>query len=403
MKKTLGGLQMLFVAFGALVLVPLLTGLDPNVALLTAGLGTLAFHLITGGKVPVFLASSFAYIAPIIAATKLYGIKGTLSGLVAAGLVKMLFALTIKKYGMEFVNKYLPPYVIGPVIIVIGLSLAPVAVDMAKNSKGHPYNMLIAVVSLTTTIIVSLFGKKMLRLMPILSGIIVGYIFAFVLGEVDFSPIANAKWFAIPKVVFPSFNWKAILYIIPVAIAPAIEHIGDVMVISNVVGKKFYKDPGFHKTLLGDGVATSLAAFLGGPPNTTYSEVTGAVALTKMYDPFVMRIAAFFAIGFAFFAKIGAFLKTVPSPVMGGIMVVLFGTIAAIGIKNMIESNVDLSSTRNIIIVAVILVIGVGGAVFSVGSFKLAGIGLSAVVGILLNIILPEDKETSGIEEFEDI
>ncbi len=386
MRKLLIGIQMLFVAFGALVLVPLLTGLDPNVALFTAGAGTLIFHLVTKGKVPVFLASSFAYIAPIIAATRLWGLRGTLSGLMAAGFVKILFSVLIKYKGVGFINKLLPSHVIGPVIMVIGLSLAPVAVNMAKT------NYVVALIALVTTIIVSHFSKGFLRLMPILSGIFVGYVAAYFMGLVDFSAIAQAKWFSMPAFVFPSFNWQAIFYIVPVALAPAIEHIGDIMVISDVAGKKFYNDPGLHRTILGDGLATSFASLLGGPPNTTYSEVTGAVALTKVFDPVVMRIAAVTAILMAFLGKIGAVLKTIPAPVMGGIMVILFGMIATIGIKNMVQHKVNMSSTKNMIVVSVILVIGIGGAVFSVGSFSLAGIGLSGLVGVVLNLMLPEKQ-----------
>ncbi len=386
MKRFIVGIQMMFVAFGALVLVPLLTGLDPNVALLTAGCGTLIFHLVTKGKVPVFLASSFAYIAPIIAATKLYGLKGTLGGLMAAGIVKMLFSLLIKYKGIGFINRILPSHVIGPVIIVIGLSLAPVAVNMAKDCY------VLAMIALVTTIIVSHFCKGFLKLTPILAGILTGYIAALLMGKVDFAPIVNASWFSMPNVTFPSFNWEAIVYIVPVALAPAIEHIGDIMVISDVAGKKFYKDPGLHRTILGDGLATSFASLLGGPPNTTYSEVTGAVALTKIYDPFVMRVAAVTAIIMAFIGKLGAFLKTIPGPVMGGIMIILFGMIASIGIKNMVQHKVDMSSTKNMIVVSLILVIGIGGAVFSIGHFSLAGIGLSGVVGVLVNLLLPERK-----------
>jgi len=396
-KKTILGMQMLFVAFGSLVLVPLLTGLDASVALFTAGVGTIIFHIITGGKVPVFLASSFAYIAPIIGATKLYGMKGALGGLVAAGLVKLCFAGIIKKFGMTIVNRFLPPHVIGPVIMVIGLSLAPVAINMTKNSQGHDYNLLIAIVSMMTTIAISLFGRGTLKLIPILGGITAGYITAAFLGEVDLSRVASAPWFSVPAFTFPEFKLGAILFIVPVALAPMIEHIGDIMVISNVTGKKFYENPGFHRTLMGDGIATSVAGIFGGPPNTTYSEVTGAVALTKVFDPRVLQISAVFAILLSFVGKLGALLKTIPTPVMGGIMVILFGTIASIGIKNMVEHKVSFNSNKNLIIVAVILVTGIGGAALKIGQFSLAGIGLAGIVGVFLNIILPENNEDPNI------
>lgn len=392
-KKILIGMQMLFVAFGALVLVPLLTGMDANVALFTAGAGTLLFHVITKGKVPIFLASSFAYIAPIIAATKLYGLKGTLGGLVAAGVAQIIFSRVIKKYGISIVQKFLPSHVIGPVIIVIGLSLAPVAIGMINNQEGQSHNFAVAMIAMFTTIFISIFAKGTFKLIPILGGVFTGYIASLLFGIVNLEPIFTAPWFRFPAFVLPTFDWRAILFIIPVALAPTIEHIGDIMVISSVTGKKYYEVPGFHRTLLGDGVATSFAGMLGGPPNTTYSEVTGAIALTKVFDPKILQISAIFAIVLSFIGKLGAFLQTIPAPVMGGIMVILFGTIASVGIKNMVEHNVDLSSNKNLIIVAVILVIGIGGASLSIGQFTLAGIGLSGIVGVFLNILLPEEKK----------
>ncbi len=400
-KKIILGMQMLFVAFGSLVLVPLLTGLDASVALFTAGVGTIIFHLITKGKIPIFLASSFAYIAPIIGATKIYGLKGTLGGLVVAGLVKTCFAGIIKKYGIKIVNKFLPSHVVGPVIIVIGLSLAPVAINMTKNTEGHDFNIILALIAMMTTVVVSLFAKGTLKLIPIIMGITAGYIAAAFMGEVDFSPIFAAQWISVPHFVFPEFNLGAILFIVPVALAPTIEHIGDILVISNVTGKKFHEDPGLHRSLMGDGIATSVAGFLGGPPNTTYSEVTGAVALTKVFDPKILQLSAVFAILLSFMGKLGAVLKTIPTPVMGGIMIILFGTIASIGIKNMVENKVNFDSNKNLIITAVILVTGVGGAAFSMGQFSLAGIGLAGVVGVILNIILPDKTDVGNTDSQE--
>ncbi len=292
LRDSLLGAQMLFVAFGALVLVPILTGLDPNVALFTAGCGTLLFQLITKGKVPAFLASSFAFIAPIIYGVKTWGIPGTLCGLAAAGVLYVLLSILIALKGVRVLENLLPPIVTGPVIMVIGLILAPVAVNMAMGKTGDGSAVLvpektaltIAMISLAVTIIVSLFGKGMLKLIPILSGIIVGYLISIPVGLVNFAPVTQAPWFAIPNFTFPEWNLQAILFIAPVAIAPAIEHFGDILAISSVTGKDYLKDPGVHKTLLGDGLATSLASFLGGPPNTTYSEVTGAVALIKVFN-----------------------------------------------------------------------------------------------------------------------
>jgi uracil permease len=383
-KRIIVGIQFLFVAFGATVLVPLLIGIDPSVALFTAGVGTLIFHVITKGKVPIFLGSSFAFIAPIVAATELYGYPGALGGLIAVGLVYGVVSFVVKMWGLKVIEKIFPSVVIGPVIMVIGLSLASVGVGMAKS------NWPIAFAVLITAIFIVIYTKGMIKLIPIFIGIIVGYIISFFAGLVDFSSVGEAAWFALPNFTAPEFNWAAILYMIPVAIAPIIEHIGDVYAISGVSDKEFVKDPGLHRTLLGDGIATAFAGFLGGPPNTTYSEVTGAVALTKITDPRVLRIAAVTAIVFSLVGKISAILKTIPPAVLGGIMLLLFGMIASIGIKTLIDSKTDFSITRNQVIVSVILTIGIGGAQMSYGNFSLAGIGLASVIGVILNLILPK-------------
>jgi len=403
-KTLILGVQMLFVAFGALVLVPLLTGLDPSIALFTAGAGTILFQIITKRMVPVFLASSFAFIAPISFGVKEFGMGATLGGLACAGLAYIVFSLMVKVGGVEAIEKYLPAIVTGPVIMVIGLNLAPVAVNMAKSFDGSGnYDgkaMLIAIVSLLTAILTVTYGKKIFSLIPILMGIVAGYIFSLILGVVNFQPIADAAWFSVPWVEamkagtyeVPVFDIAAILYIVPVAIAPAIEHVGDVLAISGVTGKNYIKEPGLHRTLLGDGIATSFAAILGGPPNTTYSEVTGAVALTKAFNPMYMTIAAITAIVLAFVGKLGAVLKTIPVPVMGGIMILLFGMIAAIGISSLVREKVDFSKSRNLIIASVILVVGIGNLSFTLGKVTLGGIGLAGIVGIVLNLILPKEK-----------
>ena len=291
-RKAILGVQMLFVAFGALVLVPLLTGLDPSLALLTAGAGTLVFQLITGGKVPIFLASSFAFIAPIQYGVKTFGVAATLGSLICTGIVYVILSTGVRLGGIGTIKKYLPPIVTGPVIMVIGLNLAPVAVRMARSFDGSgcmdPRAMALSSLSLATAIIAVMFGKGLIRMIPILCGIAVGYAAAFFMGVVDFSAFHNAAWFTNPwdaavrsgAFAVPTFEWAAILFMLPVAIAPSIEHVGDILAISSVTGKDYLKDPGLHRTLLGDGLATSLAALLGGPPNTTYSEVTGAVVLT---------------------------------------------------------------------------------------------------------------------------
>lgn len=386
-QKTIVGAQFLFVAFGATVLVPLLVGLDPSVALFTAGVGTFIFHAITKGKVPVFLGSSFAFIAPIIKATELFGLPGTLSGLVAVGGVYALMSLLVRLRGVGFITRLFPPVVVGPVIMLIGLSLASTGVDMAKS------NWSLAIISLATTVIISLYGKGLLRLIPIFAGIVVGYIAAIFYGIIDFQPVVEASWFALPSFVRPELCWEAIIFMIPVAIAPVIEHIGDIYAINEVTGKDYVSDPGLHRTMLGDGLACVAASFIGGPPVTTYSEVTGAISLTKIADPSVIRIAALFGILFSVLGKVSALLKTIPDAVLGGIMLLLFGTIAAVGVNSLVKNKIDLSNTRNLIIVSLILILGIGGAEFTIGTFTIGGIGLSALVGVLLNLILPRDKQ----------
>ena len=387
------GAQMLFVAFGALVLVPLLTGLDPNVALFTAGAGTLLFQVVTGFSVPVFLASSFAFIAPISYGVVEFGMAATLSGLVAAGLVYIALSLLVRARGVDIVRRVLPPIVTGPVIMVIGLALAPVAIDMATGMAIGDYSgrfVLVAVVSLLATMATAVLGHGLLKLVPILVGIGVGYVLSAILGMVDLSPVREAAWFAVPAFIAPSFSLPAILFILPVAIAPAIEHVGDLVAIRAVTGQDYLKKPGLHRTLLGDGLATSLAGFLGGPPNTTYSEVTGAVALTKAFNPLIMTVAAVFAMLLAFVGKLGALLATIPLPVMGGILVILFGSIVVVGMATLVRAQVDLTETRNLIIAAVVLVFGVGGMAFHLGEFTVEGIGLAGIAGVVLNLVLPQ-------------
>ncbi|MES1938721.1 protein UraA [Salinisphaera sp. T5B8] len=391
------GAQMLFVAFGSLVLVPLLTGLDPNVALFTAGLGTLVFQIVTRGRVPVFLASSFAFIAPIIYGVETWGIPGTLCGLMAAGGVYMLLSLFIRLRGVGVITRLLPTIVTGPVIMVIGLVLAPVAVNLAMGLDGNGNTQLVepaaamtvSFVALAVTVAVSLFARGFLSLVPILCGVAAGYVLSMTFGMVDFAPIAAAPWFAVPNFVAPEWNWQAVLFMVPVAIAPAIEHFGDIVAIRSVTGRDYLKDPGIDRTMLGDGLATSLAAVLGGPPNTTYSEVTGAVTLTRAYNPALMTWAAGFAIVFAFVGKLGALLASIPTPVMGGIIVLLFGAIIVVGMNSLAKTEEDLAEPRNLAIIGIILVTGVGGLRFSAGEFSLEGIALAGVLGVLLNLLLP--------------
>ena len=385
-QKTVVGAQFLFVAFGATVLVPLLVGMDPSVALLTAGIGTLIFHLITKGKVPVFLGSSFAFIAPIIKATDLFGLAGALSGLVAVGAVYGIMSLLIRLRGVGFISRLFPPVVVGPVIMLIGLSLAGTGVNMAKS------NWPLAIIALVTTVVVSLFGKGLLKLIPIFAGIVVGYIAAIFFGVVDFQPVIEASWFALPAFVRPEWCWEAIIFMAPIAIAPVIEHIGDIYAINEVTGKDYVNDPGLHRTMLGDGIACMVASFIGGPPVTTYSEVTGAISLTKIADPAVIRIAGVFGILFSVLGKVSALLKTIPEAVLGGIMLLLFGTIASVGVNSLVKNQVDLGNTRNLVIASLILTLGIGGAELTFGNFTIGGIGLAALAGVILNLIIPHSK-----------
>ena len=384
-QKTVVGAQFLFVAFGATVLVPLLVGLDPSVALLAAGVGTLIFHAVTKGKVPIFLGSSFAFIAPIIKATELYGLSGALFGIIGVGLVYGIMSLLIRLRGVGFITRLFPPVVVGPVIMLIGLSLAGTGVNMAKT------NWILAIIALLTTVVVSLFAKGLLRLIPIFAGIIVGYIASIFFGLVDFQTVSDAKWFALPAFVRPEICWEAIVFMIPVAIAPVIEHIGDVYAINEVTGKDFVKDPGLHRTMLGDGLACIASSIFGGPPVTTYSEVTGAISLTKISDPAVIRIAAIFGILFSVLGKVSALLKTIPEAVLGGIMLLLFGTIASVGVNTLVKNKVDLGNTRNLIIASLILTTGIGGAEMTIGSITIGGIGLAALVGVILNLVIPKN------------
>ncbi|SSY70836.1 uracil-xanthine permease family protein [Alysiella crassa] len=398
-KTAIAGAQILFVAFGATVLVPLLTGLNPALALLGAGLGTLLFQLITKRKVPIFLGSSFAFIAPIIAAKQQWGVGATMFGLFAAGFMYFVFAALVRWRGLEAVHKLLPPVVIGPVIMVIGLSVAAAASSMAVGKGGDTqvvaYGTAIILSAFTfgVTVVVTVFGSKMMKLIPILIGVSAGYILAAIMGEVNFQAVMDAPWFAVPEFTKPEVNWSAALFMLPVAIAPAIEHIGGIMAIGAVTGKDYTKDPGLDKTLAGDGLGVCVAGLLGGPPVTTYGEVTGAVMITKNSNPVIMTWAAIFAIGMAFLGKFNAFLASIPLPVMGGVMLLLFGTIASLGLKTLVDAQVDLMKPKNLVIVSSTLTIGLGGMVVQAGDIALAGVGLCALVAMLLNAVLPDRME----------
>jgi uracil permease len=387
LKQIIIGMQMLFVAFGAVVLVPLLVGIDPAVALFTAGCGTLIFHFITKGKIPVFLGSSFVFIAPVIKATEMYGYSGALGGLMAVGIVYILMSLIVKKKGIKFLSNLFPPVVVGPVIMIIGLSLAGTGVEMANS------NWLLAIIALSTAIFVVVFGKGTIKLLPVIFGLVVSYVVAIILGLVDFTKLISAPWFSVPQFSAPAFNINAILFLIPVAIAPIIEHIGDMYAISKATNKNFVKDPGLSRTMFGDGCATFFSGLMGGTPTTTYSEVTGAIILTKITEPAVLRIAAITAICFAFLGKITGFLYTIPKATLGGMMLLLFGMITIVGIKSITENKVNLNHTKNMVIIAVMLTIGVGGAMINFGNFAFGGVALSCVIGITLNQVLPNKEK----------
>jgi uracil permease len=391
------GAQMLFVAFGALVLVPLLTGLNPNVALFCAGVGTLIYQVLTKFRIPIFLGSSFAFIAPIMFCVKTYGVPATLGALACVGLAYAGAAALIKWRGVGILMKLLPTIVTGPVIMVIGLILAPVGVFMAMGKTGDGAAVLypqatamgVSFFSLAVTVLVAIRGRGLLKLVPILCGIGAGYVASLFLGLVDFAPVAAAPWFAMPSFVGPQFNIDAILVIVPVAIAPIIEHFGGVIAIGQVTGRNYLENPGVHRSLMGDGVATFMAGCLGGPPLTTYAEVTGAVSLIKIYNPALMTWAAVTAVCLAFIGKLGALLQTIPTPVMGGIMLLLFGAIMVVGLNSLVREGADLMEPRNMAIVALVIVLGMGKMAFSFGGIHLEGIGLAGVVGVVLNAVLP--------------
>jgi uracil permease len=400
-KDSLLSIQLLLIAFGALITVPLLTGLDPNVALFTAGVGTLIFHFFTKRVVPVFLASSFAYAAPIMVATKTWGMQAALGGLVVAGLFYILIGAIIQWRGRKIIETLFPPVVTGPVIMVIGLMLAPVAVSMALGQADPAHlipqkiALLISMISLAATVSVFLFARGTLKLIPILCGIGAGYLISILFGITDFSTIAGAPWIAFPVFAAPKFNLSAILFIVPAAIAPVIAHFGDILAIGEVAEEDYLKDPGIHRTLLGTGVANTFAACAGGPPIRIYAEITGMVTVFKRFEPSLMAWAALFAMVLAFFGKLGALLQTIPSPVIGGILILFIGSLVAVGVKSLKKTRSDLMELRNLLIIALILVSGIGGITFSAGAFTLKGVALATIVGVILNRILPDKKTTA--------
>ena len=415
-KNLLLGLQHLFAMFGSTVLVPILTGLDPNVALFTAGLGTLIFHLCTKGKVPVFVGSSFAFIGVIQITARMYGgvdagvanytslsayqaaFPYVTGGIIVAGALYLVLALLVKLFGVERVTSFFPPVVTGPMIVVIGLTLAPTAFDNILASTTAVPDVLwmrwvIAISVVATMIIVSIFCKGFFKLVPIVFGIAVGYLVAAIMGQVDFSVFSTGSLgISAPNFFLPKFDLSAILIIAPTTLVTFMEHIGDITTNGAVVGKNFMKDPGLHRTLLGDGLATMAAGCLGGPANTTYSENTGVLAVTKNSTPTTLRIAAVFAMLMSFLGVFQTFLSSIPGPVMGGVSIILFGMISAVGMRTLVEAQLDFTHSRNLMIVAVMLVSGLGlsGGIQITESFTISNIAICAILGVILNKVLPE-------------
>lgn len=385
LKTATLSVQHVLAMFGATVLVPLLTGLPVSVTLLSAGLGTLLFHAITGGRVPVFLGSSFAFIGGILAVGEALGLAYATGAIIVASIVYLLGSVAVMAVGYERFSKLFPPIVVAPIIITIGLTLAPTAVDMASS------HWLVAIITVATAGIIGIYGKGFVKLIPVVGGVIIGYIIASLFGLVDISAISNANWLAMPEFMAPKFSLYAISVIAPLALVTMIEHVGDITTNGAVVGKDFTKKPGLHRTLLGDGLATGLAGLLGAPANTTYSENTGTLALTKVYDAKIIRYAALIAIVMAFSGKLVALIQTIPTPVLGGISFILFGMIANIGVRQLVDNRVNLRHTRNAIVFFVPLICGLTSPAEGLG---ISGLALAAILAIVLNLVLPNEKET---------
>lgn len=400
--KFILGIQHVLAMFGATVLVPFLTGLNPSIALISAGVGTLIFHLCTKRIVPVFLGSSFAFIGALTLVLKNEGIGAIKGGVIAAGLIYVIMSFLVKTFGVEKIKSFFPPIVTGPIIMLIGLRMSPTALNMAgyANGKFDTKSLIVAFSVILTMVSITMMKKSFLRLIPILAAVIVGYIVATILGMVDFSVVSQAKWIGLSTeaasdlFTMPSMSLTGIIAIAPIALVVFIEHIGDITTNGAVVGKDFFKDPGIHRTLLGDGLATIAAGFLGGPANTTYGENTGVLAVTGVYDPTILRIAACYAIILGFIGKFGILLQTIPLPVMGGVSVILFGMIASVGVRTVVDAQLDFGNSRNLIISSIIFVLGIAVDNISIWqTVSVSGLALAAFSGVVLNKILPKDRE----------
>ncbi len=404
--KIVLAMQHVLAMFGATVLVPSLTGLNPSLAILSAGVGTLLFHLCTKGKIPAFLGSSFAFISALILVLSNEGIAYVKGGVITAGFVYLFMSSIIKLFGVEKVKNFFPPIVNGPIIMVIGLRLSGIATSMAGISTDGTtdyYSLALASIVIITMIIVSIFAKSYFKLVPILISIIVGYFFAFILDTyagtsfIDLEIVKNSSAIGISDdaleilLTAPKFSITSMLSIAPIALVVFMEHIGDITTNGAVVGKDFFKDPGIHKSMLGDGVATIFAGLIGGPPNTTYGENTGVLAVTKVYDPKIIRLAAIFAIVLSMLGKVNGLIQSLPVPIMGGVSVILFGMIASIGIRTLKEAELDFSHSRNLIIASLIFVLGIGIDNLALSSnLSISGLTVAAIIGVLLNKVLPK-------------
>lgn len=393
-------IQHMFSMFGSTVLVPILVGLNPGIALFSSGVGTLMYILITKGKIPAYMGSSFSFIVPMIALMKTVGYPGIAQGTIAVGCVYLVVSLVVSMIGSDWIDRLLPPVIVGPIIMVIGLSLAGTAAkDATINAAGH-YDLkffVVALLTLLVTIAFNMFMKGFLGLIPILLGIVVGYVIAVLFGIVDFTPVLHAHWLSLPAFQIPFVNykpklyWGAILSMAPIAFVTMTEHMGHIMVLNQLTERNFFKDPGLNHTLAGDGTASIIAGFVGGPPVTSYGENIGVLAITKVHSVYVLAGAALFAIIFGFIGKLSALIETIPKPVIGGISFLLFGVIASSGLRVLIDNRVDFDKKRNLMIASVILVIGIGNADLQLGQYQFSGLAVAAVLGIILNLILPKE------------
>ncbi|WP_137597455.1 solute carrier family 23 protein [Paucilactobacillus kaifaensis] len=398
-------IQHMFSMFGSTVLVPILVGLNPGIALFSSGVGTLLYILITKAKIPAYMGSSFSFIVPMVALMKTAGYPAIAQGTIAVGAVYLIVALIVSFFGSDWIDHVLPPIIVGPIVMVIGLSLATTAAKDATINAAGKYDLkffAVAIVTLLITIFFNMYLRGFLGLIPILLGIVVGYLLAVFVGIVDFKPVMNAAWFSLPsfQVPFltyhPQLYWGAILSMAPIAFVTMTEHLGHIMVLNQLTGRNFFKSPGLNHTLAGDGTASVIAAFVGGPPVTSYGENIGVLAITRVHSVYVLGGAAFFAIIFSFVGKLSALIESIPSPVIGGISFLLFGVIASSGLRVLIDKRVDFNQKRNLMISSTILVIGIGNAYLQLGQYQFSGLAVAAVLGIILNLILPKQAASEN-------